>query len=184
MERIGAGARCADGALQIWRCWAFALRSLIWNVRRLSHAMSNHYAKLVRVALIYGVVCYLVFVGLSVLSWRVFPDHRSDDDLTQQLHWTVHVVAEKIVGLILMSFTAFFAARSYRPTWKVGVATAIAAALAFQLVAVVVYLVRFGVSSYRTYNDFIYTISSAVMLAWLFGFFAVWKQYRNERHAV
>jgi len=34
MERIGAGARCSDGALQIWRHWAFALRSLIWNVRR------------------------------------------------------------------------------------------------------------------------------------------------------
>jgi hypothetical protein len=146
--------------------------------------MSNHYAKLVRVALIYGVVCYLVFVGLSVLSWRVFPDHHSDDDLTQQLHWTVHVVAEKIAGLILMSITAFLAARSCRPTWKVGVATAIAAALVFQLVAIVVYLVRFGVSSYRTYNDFFYTIWSAVMLGWLFGFLAVWKQYRNEKHVV
>jgi ACR3 family arsenite efflux pump ArsB len=146
--------------------------------------MSKHYTKLVRVALIYGVACYLVFVGLSVLSGRFFPDHRSDDDLTQQLHWIVRVVAEKIAGLILMSFTAFFAARSCRTTWKVGVATAIAAALVFQLVTIAVYIVRFGVASYRTFNDFIYTISTAVMLAWLFGLFAVWKQYRHERYAV
>ena len=145
--------------------------------------MNGIYQRLIRVASFYGVVCYLVFVGLSILSWRLFPEQHSDDELVQQMRWTIHVVAEKVGGLILMSLAAFMAARSLRPTWKIGVFTAIATAVIFQLVAVVVYLLRFGASSYRTYNDFVFTMSSAVALAWLFGFFAVWKQYRHEKSA-
>jgi len=80
-------------------------------------------------------------------------------------------------------FGGILAARSHRPTWKIGVSTAIATAVTFQLVAIAIYLLRFGVTSYRTYNDFIYTMMSAVLLAWLFGFFAVWKQYRHEKSA-
>lgn len=34
MERTGAGARWSGDALQIWRHRLFALRSLIWSVRR------------------------------------------------------------------------------------------------------------------------------------------------------
>jgi tellurite resistance protein TehA-like permease len=145
--------------------------------------MNGIYQRLIRVAFVYGVMCYLVFVGLSILSWRLFPEQHSDDELMQQMRWAVHVVAEKVGGLILMSVAAFMAARSHRPTWKIGVFTAIATAVIFQLVAVIVYLVRFGASSYRTYNDFLFTISSAVAFAWLFGFFAVWKQYRHEKNA-
>ena len=145
--------------------------------------MNSSYKRLIRVAIAFGVMCFLVFGGLSVLSWRLFPEQHSTDELVQQLHWTIHVVAEKVGGLVLMSLAAFLAARSHRPTWKIGVSTAIATAVIFQLVAIVVYLLRFGVTSYRTYNDFLYTMTSAVMLAWLFGFFAVWRQYRHERHA-
>jgi hypothetical protein len=82
-----------------------------------------------------------------------------------------------------MSLAAFLSARSHRPSWKIGVSTAIATAVIFQLIATVVYLLRFGVTSYQIYNDFIYTVTSAVALAWLFGFLAVWKQYRYERRA-
>lgn len=145
--------------------------------------MSSIYKKLICVAAGFGVVCFLVFWGLSVLSWRLFPEQHPADELIRQLHWTIHVVAEKVGGLVLMCLAAFLSARSYRPTWKIGVSTAIATAVIFQLVAIAVYLLRFGLSSYRTYNDFIYTMTSAVALAWLFGFLAVWKQYRREKDA-
>ena len=145
--------------------------------------MNSSYKRLIRVAITFGVVGFLVFWGLSVLSWRRFSEQHSTDEFMQQLHWTIHVVAEKVGGLVLMSLAAFLAARAHRPTWKIGVSTAIATAVVFQLVAVVIYLLRFGVTSYRTYNDFLYTMTSAVMLAWLFGFFAVWKQYRHEKNA-
>ena len=130
---------------------------------------------------VYSVGGYLVFAGLSFLSWRLFPEQHSGDELGREIRWMVHAVAEKIGGLILMCLAAFWAARSHRPTWKIGIFTAIATAVLFQLVAVFVYLLRFGASSYRTYHDFIYTMTSAVALAWLCGFFAVWKQYRHER---
>src|ERR1035441_4189696 len=99
--------------------------------------MNGIYQRLIRVAFIYGVVCYLVFVGLSILSWKLFPEQHSDDELVRQMRWTFHVVAEKVGGLILMSLAAFMAARSHRPTWKIGVFTAIATAVISQLVAVV-----------------------------------------------
>jgi hypothetical protein len=99
----------------------------------------------------------------------------------RQIRWLAHGLGEKIGSLVLVSVLAFFAARVHRPTWKMGVFTGIATAVVFQLIAVVVYLIRFGPSAYRTYNDFIYTISSTIALAWLFGFFAIWKQYRRER---
>ena len=145
--------------------------------------MNSIYKKLICVAAAYGVVGFLVFWGLSVLSWRLFPEQHPADELIRQLHWTIHVAAEKVGGLVLMCLAAFLAARSHRPTWKVGVSTAIATAVIFQLVAIVIYLLRFGMTSYRTYNDFIYTMTSAVALAWLFGFFAVWKQHRHEKRA-
>jgi hypothetical protein len=145
--------------------------------------MNSSYKRLIRVAITFAVVCFLVYWGLSVLSWRLFPEQHSTDELMQQWHWAIHVVAEKVGGLVLMSLAAFLAARSHRPTWKSGVSTAIATGVIFQLVAIMVYLLRFGGTSYRTYNDFIHTMMSTVALAWLFGFFAVWRQYRHERHA-
>ena len=145
--------------------------------------LSSHYTKLIRIALIFGGAGFLVFAGFSLLAWKFYPYQPSDDELTRQIRWLVHCLGEKIGSLVLVSVLAFFAARAHRPTWKMGVFTGIAAAIVFQLIAVVVYLVRFGPSVYRTYNDFIYTTSSTVELAWLFAFFAVWKQYRRERQA-
>jgi hypothetical protein len=146
------------------------------------NAMNSIYPRLIRVAFLHAVVCYLVFAGLSTLAWAIVPQYDSDNDLTLHIRWAAGIIAEKITGLMLMSLMAFLAARSYRPTWKIGIITAIATAVIYQSVAIVVYVLRFGVSVYRTYNDFIYTISSAVALGWLFGFLAVWKQYRHERH--
>ena len=145
--------------------------------------MNAIHQKLIRVALICGVLCYLIFIVGSTLAWELFPDRHSDDSFTQQVKWSVHILAEKVGGVILMSLAAFFAARSHRPTWKVGVNTAIATSVIFQSISTIVYLLRFGLSAYLAYNDFIYTITSAVALGWLFGFLAVWKQYRRERHA-
>src|SRR6516162_11092851 len=94
-----------------WRCLSSNVR---WR------CMNNSYKRLICVAITFGVVCFLVFWGLSVLLWRLFPEQHSTDELMQQLHWTIHVVAEKVGGLILMSLAAFLAARSHRPTWKIG----------------------------------------------------------------
>ena len=146
------------------------------------HSMKSHYAKLIRIALIYGSVCFLTWWGLCVLGWWLFPAKSADDELMRQIRWAVHLVGEKIGGSVLLSVTAFFAARAHRPTWKIGVLTAVAAAAVYQLIATVVYLVRFGFSSYQTYNDFLYTMLWTIILAWLFGLFAVWRQYRDEKH--
>jgi len=93
--------------------------------------MNAIHQKLIRVALIYGVLCYLIFIVGSTLAWVLFPERHSDDNFTQQVKWGVHIIAEKVGGLILMSLAAFFAARSHRPTWKVGVNTAIATSVIF-----------------------------------------------------
>jgi magnesium-transporting ATPase (P-type) len=131
--------------------------------------------------LIYGGVGYLFFDILSLIGWRLFPYDSTNDELLKQMRWTIHVVIEKIVGLILLSITAFFAARANRPTWKIGLFSAVATAIFFQLIAVIVYLVRFGFSSYETYNDFIYTMLWSIGLGYSFGYLAVRKQYLREK---
>jgi hypothetical protein len=146
--------------------------------------MRSHYTKLIRIALIFGVIGFFVFAGLSLLAWRVYPYQPSDDDLMRQLRWTARMVGEKIGGLVLLSIMAFVAARVNRPTWKIGVSTAVVTAVVYQLIAVIVYLVRFGFSSYQTYHNLLSTLFYSIALAWLFGFFAVWKQYRDEKRAV
>jgi hypothetical protein len=143
--------------------------------------MDRRYRKLILVTLIYGGVSYLFFDILSFIAWRFFPYHSTDDEMLKQIRWTAHVVIEKIAGLILLSITAFFAARANRPTWKIGLFTAVATAIFFQLIATIVYLVRFGFSAYETYNDFIYTMLWSIGLGYSFGYLAVRKQYLQEK---
>ena len=145
--------------------------------------MKSHYAKLIRVALLYGGICFLVSWGVSVLGWRLFPDQPKDDELTIRLHWVIHMASDKVIGLLLLSVTAFLASRAYHPTWKWGVATGMAAAVAYQLIAVLVYVVRFGLAAYQQYNRFFYTMLCTALLAWLFGYLAVRRQYLHEKHA-
>lgn len=145
--------------------------------------VESHYAKLIRVALLYGAVCFLLQWGVSVLGWRLFPDLPKDSDLTSYWHWTIHMTTDKLVGVPLFCVAALLASRAHHPTWKWGVATGIAAAVADQLIAVLVYIVRFGGAAYQQYNDFFYTMLWAVLLGLLFGFLAVWRQYFRERHA-
>ena len=115
--------------------------------------MKSNNAKLIRVALLYGGVCFLVSWGVSVLGWRLFPDQPKDDD------------------------------EGDHPTWKWGVVTGMAAAVAYQLIAVLVYVVRFGLAAYQQYNRFLYTMLCTALLAWLFGYLAVRRQHLHEKHA-
>jgi len=143
--------------------------------------MKSHHAKLIGVALLYGGGCFLAQWGLSVLGWRLFPGQPGDDELIQQMRWASHVVVEKILGLVLLCVAAFLAGRSHRPSWKLGILTAIATAVAYQFIAVVVYFLRFGSAAYQEYHDLVWTMLWTVGLAWFFGYLAVRKQYLYDR---
>ena len=143
--------------------------------------MRRNYAKLLGVSLAYGSVCFLIWWGASAIGWRLFPDPTKGDELIRQMHWVGHTVADKLAGLFLLSVTAFLASRAHHPTGKWGVATGIAAAVAYQLIAVLVYALRFGVTTYRDYNDLGFTMLWTVLLGWLFGYIAVRRQCLHER---
>ena len=99
----------------------------------------------------------------------------------RQMCWLVHTGAEKIASMVLLCVTAFLASRAHHPTGKWGVATGIAAAVAFQLIAVLVYVIQFGLTAYREYNGFLNTLWWTVLLAWVFGYFGVRKQCLQEK---
>jgi magnesium-transporting ATPase (P-type) len=145
--------------------------------------VKSHYVKFVRVALLYGSFCFLAFWGLSLVGWWLFPNYSKDDELMRQMRWLSHTVGEKIASLVLLSVTAFLASSAHHPTGKWGVATGIAAAVAFQLISVLVYVVQFGVATYHEYNGFLYTMWWTVILAWVFGYFAVRRQCLHEKLA-
>ena len=139
--------------------------------------MKDHYAKLVKVAIIYGGACFFLHWGLSDLGWRLFPDNPKDDELAHQVRWFHHIMAEKFIGLALLCVAVFFASRAHHPTRNWGVATAIAAAAVFELTGALVYIGRFGIAEYQRYNNFLYTILWTLLLANLFGYLAVRNQH-------
>jgi hypothetical protein len=100
------------------------------------------------------------------------------------MRWLDRMVVEKVVDLVVLSIIAFLASRTHHPTWKWGRATGIAAAVAFQIIAMLVYLFRFGETAFRDYNNFLLTMCWTVMLGWLFGYLAVRRQCLHERHSI
>src|SRR5438128_2705343 len=124
--------------------------------------MRSHYERLVRVALVYGSLCFLSFWGLCALGWFLFPAEPNDDEVRRLMRWGAHMVGEKVVGLVLMSATALLASRVHHPSWKWGVATGIAAAVAYQLIAVFAYMGRFGFTAWQEYNSLWRTVLSAL----------------------
>ena len=151
--------------------------------------MRNHFTKLICISIILGIIGFIVFAGSSLLAWKVYPYQPSDDDLMRQIRWGAHMIGEKIGNLIILSIMAYVAARVNRPTWRVGVSTAVVTAIVYVLIGVIVYLARFGFNAYQTYHtayqiyhSFLSTLFCSIALAWIFGFFAVWKQYRYDKH--
>jgi hypothetical protein len=138
---------------------------------------------MVRVALLYGSVCFLVLWSISVVGWWLFPNRAQEDELMHQIRWAGHVLGEKVFGLLLLSVTAFLASRAYHPTWKWGLATGITSAVAFELIGAVVYIARFGVGAYQQCNLFSYNMLWTVLAAWLFSYLAVRKQCSHEKQA-
>jgi hypothetical protein len=136
-------------------------------------------ARLVRRAALLGVIAFLAFSLISALAWRLFPNPAGADQFAQTNIWFLHILAEKVAGILIGCVVAFVAARSYRPSWRVGVLSGVLAAVIFQTISIVVYLLRFGASAYSRYNALLTTMLWTIMLGALFAFFAVWKDYRG-----
>jgi hypothetical protein len=126
-----------------------------------------------------GVVAFVVFWLVSALGWRLFPDSAGTDQFVQTRVWLVHIIAEKAAGILIGCVVAFVAARSYRPSWRIGVLSGVLAAVTFQAISIVVYLRRFGAAAYARYNALLTTMLWTIMLGALFAFLAVWKDYRR-----
>jgi hypothetical protein len=122
--------------------------------------------------------------GLGFHDWSLIPDKPFAYEIMRQLRWLGQIVTEKIVGLVLLSITAFFASRTYHPTWKWGLATGVTVAVAYQIIAALVYILRFGMEVFKEYNNFFLSISVTVWRAWLFGYLAIRRQSLDEKSAV
>ena len=143
--------------------------------------MSNQYPRLSAVALVTATVAFVLFAAGSVAAWRLFPYPAGADDLQRQMIWMWHTAGEKLGQCVLVAVLAFVAARLHRPSWKIGIVTGVLAVVIFQFISIGVYVGRFGLEAYQTYNTFWGTLQFNVPVALLFGFFAVWGQYRRER---
>jgi hypothetical protein len=95
-----------------------------------------------------------------------------------------HLVVEKTASILICGIVALLAARAYRPSWNSGVLTGVLAAVAFQIFAIILYLIRFGFVRYAIYHSFIRTMFETIIFGGLFSFLAVWPQYRREVYKV
>jgi hypothetical protein len=144
--------------------------------------IKKRHLKIARVALLYGTSCFLVWMALiQLMGWLVFPANDTKDEFTRMFRWTIEVSAEKILGLILMSVTAFLASRACRPDWKGGIATGIGAGVTVQLIAVIIYLARFGMSAYLDMANPWSTAFWTLDLSWWFASLGVRRQRAQEK---
>ena len=136
--------------------------------------------RLLSTAALYGLAALLVFTAMSLLAWQLFPYPSGSTPPVRTQIWLTHLIAEKTGNILICCIVAFLAAKAYRPSWKLGVLTGVAAAIAFQIFAVVVYLMRFGFAVYATYHTFIRTMLETIIFGGLFSFVAAWPQYRRK----
>jgi hypothetical protein len=134
-------------------------------------------ARLIGTATGLGVIAFVAFWLVSALGWRLFPYPAGADQFAQSRVWLVHIIAEKAAGILIGCLAAFVAARLHRPSWRIGVLSGVLAAVTFQAISIVVYLVRFGGTAYARYNALLTTVLWTIMLGALFAFFAVWRDY-------
>jgi len=109
-------------------------------------------ARLIGTAAGLGVLAFVAFWLISALGWGLFPYSAGADQFAQTRVWLVHIIAEKAAGILIGCVVAFVAARSYRPSWRIGVLSGVLAAVTFQALSIVVYLLRFGAAAYARYN--------------------------------
>ncbi|MBI1176187.1 hypothetical protein GC207_01970 [bacterium] len=135
--------------------------------------------KLLRVALAHGLTAFCFWYGISWLWWKIWPFQRMGQTHISDIIWATHAIFEKEGGLILMGISSILAARTYRPTWKIGVAAGLVTALLFQSLCISVYILGWGYAAYFQYNRFYSTLFYTVAIGFLSGFGAVWKDYRQ-----
>ena len=122
------------------------------------------------VALLYAVLgCMLTRTG-SFFLWQLYDGSVES--------WPRFVLYEKILLHALTVLVAGFAARSFRPTWRWGIATAIASAYAFRLSELALYMHRSGKGV--AYRDPIWIMLVApLILGLVSGALLIWRQYRQ-----
>jgi hypothetical protein len=144
--------------------------------------MNSQYLRFSAVALGSAAVAFGLFALGSLLAWRIFPYPAGADDLQRQVVSGWHLLGEKSAQFFILAALGFVAATLHHPTWRAGIVTALLAGLLFQAIAIFVYVVRFGFHAYRTYHAFWDTLLSTLAFAGLFGFFAVYQQYRRDKY--
>jgi hypothetical protein len=132
-------------------------------------------------SILWGAGGFAVFVGFSLLSAQILPRDPHTDYQAYLLRHSVQIITEKIAGLAIVAVIAMFAARSFRPTAIWGLVTGVNAGLAFQLVVMCVYLVRFGLQAYTTWTRFIPTLLWTLGIAFVFGVATIWRQLKSEQ---
>jgi hypothetical protein len=138
---------------------------------------------MILVAFAYAFTAFCIWFAFSLFGWRILPYRDAAETPVNQIIWAAHAVFEKVGSLIITCIISVLAARTYRPTWKIGILTALITALLFQFIAIAVYIVRWGFVLYWTYNRFFSTLFYTVAIGYLCGFVALWGQYRRDKKA-
>ena len=147
----------------------------------LGKTMNCAHLRLSVVALGAAAVGFVLFALGSMLAWRFFPYPVGADDSQRQIIWSWHILGEKGAQFIVLALLGFIAARLHHPTWRAAVCTAVLAGLLFQTIAMSVYTMRFGFVAYRSNHAFWDTLLTTASFSGLFGFLAVYRQYRRAK---
>jgi hypothetical protein len=142
--------------------------------------MKATWQRAVVISIFFGFIWFSLFLAFSAIFWRMYPYPENASQQEIEFVWAIHVLVEKLFGLLILALCAISAAVPLRGIWRIGFGAAIGSGLVYQAIAIITYIGRFGFSAYLRNNRFWFTIVTTIAISAIFGFIVVWKSYYHD----
>jgi len=140
-------------------------------------AMIIPWRRAILISILLGVIGFVMLCVFSEVLGHLIPYPKNATKEQIETTWAIHVLWEKLAGFVIVPLCAITAAILLRGSWAVGFGAAIGSGLAYQAIAIVIYILRFGFSAYKTHHMFGKTLELTIACSALFGLLAICVLY-------
>ena len=129
------------------------------------------------ISILLGVIGFVLLFLFSEVLGKLdpYPENATREQI--EITWTIHVLWEKLAGFIIVPLCAIMAVVLLRGSWGAGFGAAIGSGLAYQAIAIIIYILQFGFTAYRTHHVFWKTLEVTIASSVLFGLLTICVLY-------
>jgi len=109
--------------------------------------MKAPWQRAILVSILSGGIGFGLLFAFATVFWRLhpYPENASQEQI--KLVWAIHILSEKIFGYLILALCAVGAAIPLRSRWRIGLGAAMGSGLAYQAIAIITYVTRFGIKA-------------------------------------